>query len=536
MRQFKLKIILCGFLAFFLVLGALISIWWIRKLTSPSEVLDRLPTIVAGLGLTVITTIVNISLRWIRWHFLARSVGARLTVKDSLLIYLVTLPAILTPFYIGELLRAILVGRKYPRHRTEMIYVWLLERSSDFLVLSLFAAVNGRFGKHLIIFTLVWIVLIAVMRFRFRLKNFRNWPSAFVVMVVLCSSVLAWLPIGIALWGNLYMMMDSPLSFVNTLSAFAYTTVLGGITAIPVGIGVTGSLLVRQLTAQAVPLSCAILCTVVFRMGTVYFIVSVGTLTIIFKWKKLLGQLQTQRIEGHFDDIAETYQQRIPEHVRQRLLIRKVQYMKETLESMESQGTKLGLDIGCGHGWYTCEMAKSGYQMCGIDKSLPQIQMARQYAKQQNINSHFFHADAAKLPFEDSYFDFAYAINVLHHIVNYDVQLQVFREIVRILKPGGVFFLQEVNTINPLFRFYLGYVFPLIRGIDEGNERWIRPNDLPDLSGAYWVKNKLYFTFLPDFIPGFLLKHLSELERYLEKSQLKKGSAHYIAKLLKENR
>ena len=102
MRQFKLKIILCGFLAFFLVLGALISIWWIRKLTSPSEVLDRLPTIVAGLGLTVITTIVNISLRWIRWHFLARSVGARLTVKDSLLIYLVTLPAILTPFYIGD--------------------------------------------------------------------------------------------------------------------------------------------------------------------------------------------------------------------------------------------------------------------------------------------------------------------------------------------------------------------------------------------------------------------------------------------------
>jgi SAM-dependent methyltransferase len=159
--------------------------------------------------------------------------------------------------------------------------------------------------------------------------------------------------------------------------------------------------------------------------------------------------------------------------------------------------------------------------------------MAQRYAQEQHVACTFLHADAAKLPFDDETFDFAYAINVLHHVVDCDDQLQVFREIVRVLKPGGVFFLQEVNTRNPLFRFYLGYVFPLIRGIDEGNERWIRPDQLPDLPEAEWNKDKLYFTFLPDFIPGFLLKPLSPLERTLEKSCLRQGSAHYIARLLK---
>ena len=76
-------------------------------------------------------------------------------------------------------------------------------------------------------------------------------------------------------------------------------------------------------------------------------------------------------------------------------------------------------------------------------------------------------------------------------------------------------------------------MFPLIRGIDEGNERWIRPDQLPDLAAAEWGQDTRYFTFLPDFIPPFLLKPLSPIERYLENSRLREGSAHYIARLTK---
>jgi ubiquinone/menaquinone biosynthesis C-methylase UbiE len=438
----------------------------------------------------------------------------------------------LTPFYIGELLRAVLVGRKYPHHRADIVYIWFLERACDFLMLLLFATTKGRLIPHAVVFAVLWILSIAVIRFRFRLSSLTNWPRLSAVAVALCFSFAAWSLTAAALSGVLYVM-NSPLSLLDSSSTFAYTTIAGSITGVPVGIGIAGSLLVKHLTAQSVPQSLAILCTLIFRLGTVWFIVAVGAITIILKWKTLLARLRSHAAGEHFDDIAPTYRQRIPEHVRRRLLTRKVQYMTNAVRSSGPKDTKRGLDVGCGHGWYACEMAGAGCRMYAVDSSQPQIRMARKYAVEQGVSVQFLRADATDLPFEDNHFDFAYAINVLHHVIDPDQQLQVLREIVRVLKPGGTFFLQEVNTLNPLFRFYLGYVFPLIRGIDEGNERWIRPDRLPDLPGATWQKDKLYFTFLPDFIPGFLLKPLAGLERYLEKSPIQQGSAHYIARLIK---
>ena len=48
----------------------------------------------------------------------------------------------------------------------------------------------------------------------------------------------------------------------------------------------------------------------------------------------------------------------------------------------------------------------------------------------------------------------------------------------------------------------MGYVFPLIREIDDGTEAWIRPSALPEVEGASWTEDKAYLTFLPDFTPG----------------------------------
>lgn len=521
-----------AFLVFFFLLGAGVSAWWIGRLDGPAAVRDHLGAALTGLGLTVAVTLANVTLRWIRWHYLVRSVHVRLTAKDSLLIYLVTLPAILTPFYLGELLRVPLVGRKHPHHRGDIAYIWLLERVSDVLVLSAFAVVGSHFRIEAVAFALLWIVVLVVLRLRFRVKRQRRWPSLANLAVALGFSLLAWSLVGGALAGTL-ALMDSPVSLVEASSTFGYTTVIGGLTGVPVGIGIAGSLLVRQLTIQGTPLSTAILATLVLRLGTVWFVVAAGTITALSQWKRLLSRLQSQRTEAHFDDIGATYEDEIPEHIRQRLLVRKIRYMTETLPTTTAPASLHGLDIGCGHGWYACAMARAGYRMVGIDQSQVQIDMARRYTQEQGIACTFRQADAVTLPFEDDSFDFAYAINVLHHVVEAEAQLQALREIVRVLKPGGVFFLQEVNTKNPLFRFYLGYVFPLLRGIDEGNERWIRPDVLPDVPDAQWDHEKHYFTFLPDFLPGFLLKPLSGLERTLENSRLRQNSAHYVAKLIK---
>jgi len=519
------------FLSFFLALGVGVSAWWIAQLDGLAMVVSRLGAIVTALGLTMTVALTNVSLRWIRWHYLLRSIAVRPTTKDSLLIYLVTLPAILTPFYVGELLRAPLLARKYSLRSLDIVSVWLLERISDFVMLSLFAAVVARAYAYVAVLALIWFLGVLALRFRFRSGQFRNWPRLATLAVVLTLTALTWSLVGIALSGTL-ALMESPLSVARSLGVFGHTTVLGGVTAIPVGIGVTGSALVRRLVEAGVPQSIAIIATIVFRLGTVWFITSSGAIVLLFKGKRLLRRLRPDADADHFDDIAAEYEHEIPEHVRRRLLKRKVYYMNKALPWADGQPR--GLDIGCGHGWYACEMARLGYRMDAVDRSSAQITMARRYAEQHEAACQFTCADAAKLPFDDDTFDFVYAINVLHHVVDADAQLQVFAEIVRVLKPGGVFFLQEVNTLNPLFRFYLGYVFPLIRGIDEGNERWIRPDRLPSITGARWLEDRVYFTFLPDFVPDYLLERLSGLERRLERSRLRTGSAHYIARLEKE--
>src|SRR5207253_596478 len=139
-------------------------------------------------------------------------------------------------------------------------------------------------------------------------------------------------------------------------------------------------------------------------------------------------------------------------------------------------------------------------------------------------------ASAAALPFADQTFDFAYAINVMHHITEDQQRARVFAEIVRVLKPGGIFFLQEINVSNPLFRFYMVYVFPLMRSIDEGTENWIDPQRLPAVAGASWQSDVDYITFIPDFAPAIVQRIFEPVEHYLEQTAIRKWSAHYIAR------
>ena len=98
----------------------------------------------------------------------------------------------------------------------------------------------------------------------------------------------------------------------------------------------------------------------------------------------------------------------------------------------------------------------------------------------------------------------------------------------RVLKPGGCFFVHETNPQNPLFRFYMGYVFPILKSIDKGTEIWLEPRKWQSR-----IELKLddvkYFTFLPDFLPAWLLRPFLALERRLETSRLGHLSVHYMA-------
>ena len=64
------------------------------------------------------------------------------------------------------------------------------------------------------------------------------------------------------------------------------------------------------------------------------------------------------------------------------------------------------IDIGCGTGRHSIELAKRGYKVIGIDLSESQLERAKEKAKTQNLQIDFQKYDARNLPFKNK-FDFA---------------------------------------------------------------------------------------------------------------------------------
>jgi ubiquinone/menaquinone biosynthesis C-methylase UbiE len=170
-------------------------------------------------------------------------------------------------------------------------------------------------------------------------------------------------------------------------------------------------------------------------------------------------------------------------------------------------------------------MRELGFDVTGIDQSAAQVHRAwRTLARTDLVST----GSALEIPAADDTYDFVYAINVLHHLPSIEEQQRAFREISRVLKPEGLLFVHEINTRNVLFRFYMGYVFPSLNCIDEGVERWLLPNHVSEYTDMAVMETR-YFTFLPDFVPDWLVRLLTPIERLLERSPFGVYSAHYMS-------
>ena len=101
------------------------------------------------------------------------------------------------------------------------------------------------------------------------------------------------------------------------------------------------------------------------------------------------------------------------------------------------------LDIGCGTGYGTSELAQSGLSAVGIDIAIEGVAYGRAHYGQPNLS--FLAASATALPFADSTFDLVTGFEVIEHLSEWRGLLAEAR---RVLRPNGVFF---VSTPNKLY-------------------------------------------------------------------------------------
>ena len=490
-----------------------------------------LVALVAGVIVTVALTTVNLSLRWLRWHFLLRALGVRPPARESAHLFVFLLPAILTPFAVGELSQIAALRRWTARPARAGLLAWLLARGGDVGALALLIAL-GDLRVALALLVLLAAIAAAMIAHTSVRDAQASWPTTLGVYVGL--SIAGWVPAALSI-AAVSALCGAPIDPLAAMNVFARATLLGGVTGSPGGMATTGAIMIGQLEALGVATAIAAGTALAVRVGTSIFSACVGAAWWAARWREGIDMFlgRASGAQAHFDELAPQYAEEIPPHVRERLLGRKIALMETRLASLSIAGGGRGLDLGCGHGWYALDMAARGWRMDGCDLTPGQVAAARDNAQRQGRALNFAVASVDGLPYADGSFDFVYSVNVLHHVTDEAVRAKAWQEIVRVLKPGGVFLLHEMNTRNPLFRLYMSYLFPLLNRIDDGTEKWLLPHRLPDVAGARWSDNVEYITFLPDFVPGMVMRPLLPLERWLEGSRLRIWSAHYMAALRK---
>lgn len=145
---------------------------------------------------------------------------------------------------------------------------------------------------------------------------------------------------------------------------------------------------------------------------------------------------------------------------------------RETLKTLSRYGIddlsdKVILDIGCGTGGVLRDFLKYGArpENChGIDLLPDRIEVA----KSLSPNIDFICGNAEGLPYEDESFDIIICFTVFTSIFDKGMKQNLSREMLRVLKRGGIILYYDYHVDNPKN--------PDVRGVKKGEIRGLFPH------------------------------------------------------------
>lgn len=152
-------------------------------------------------------------------------------------------------------------------------------------------------------------------------------------------------------------------------------------------------------------------------------------------------------------------------------------FEKELVFSLiEAKPGEAILDVGCGTGNYTIELARRGLKASGIDSSEEMLAWAKEKARRKDLETTFQRADAMNLPFPESSFEVVISTGLLCFLVEPEKALI---EMHRVLKPGGRLIIGTLNRWSPwaLFRRIKG----MFKETIYNQARFISPTELEGL-------------------------------------------------------
>jgi len=172
--------------------------------------------------------------------------------------------------------------------------------------------------------------------------------------------------------------------------------------------------------------------------------------------------------------------------------------LEKVFEIYKPKGDEKVLDLGCGVGTFSLELAREGIEITGLDYSEESINICRRLAEDLDLEAEFVLADATSTGFAPASFDVVICADLVEHLY-----LEVFKrligEVKRVLKVGGKLI---IWTPNP------GHIFEylkqrnMILKRDEGHVGYRTMRKLKEeLTGQGFKIEKAYYreSHLPVF-------------------------------------
>lgn len=110
--------------------------------------------------------------------------------------------------------------------------------------------------------------------------------------------------------------------------------------------------------------------------------------------------------------------------------------LKIIQKKISLKGQKI-LDVGCGYGAFSFEIAKKGGQVIGVDSCEQSLKIAKKY--HSHSGTKFVKMNAEKLSFSDASFDLVIMFDVLEHVTNPEKAID---ESWRVLKKKGFLYVE----------------------------------------------------------------------------------------------
>ena len=170
------------------------------------------------------------------------------------------------------------------------------------------------------------------------------------------------------------------------------------------------------------------------------------------------------------------------------------------------------LELGCGTGTFTRELARSGADVVAIDVSPELLEIARANSSAPNVQYQIQNAYA--LSYAEGMFDSVVGSSVLHHL---EIK-EALGSMYRVLKPAGTIYFTEPNMLNPQIAI-------------QKNIPWIKRKlgDSPDETAFFrWPLRRLLeqtgyrdvridpFDFLHPKMPVAMIDRMNALGQFLE--------------------